>query len=283
MLRLIEYIRGLAIKMKKLLLLGMLTFVLLSCGDDRSDYGLDEGKDTAVETSNSDGFFNHIFNVAYNEIEQAESEVFLAKTDQEYSFDQCATVNYYLNADNSYIENLTIDYQDDNCLTNGRKRIGKIHVFMTGRLKEIGTKIIVSMQNFSINGFKIEGTQTSVFEGLDGNLNPIISQVVENGKISVLNGDFLTFEGEKEVVLDIIKQQFRYSFTSEGISSKGVEFELFSETDLISDFSCGYIQTGIVKLITESNLIQSIDYGSGECDNIAIFKSADLNLEISLN
>lgn len=270
-------------QMKQILLYGILTFILLSCGDERNDFLLEEDQVVAAESSSSDGFFNHIFSVAFHEIESVESKVFPAESSIILEGDACATITYYKSADSSYIENITIDYQDENCITDGRKRIGKIHVFLTGRLKEIGTEITVSMQNFHINGFKIEGTQTSVLTGLDVNYNPIISQEISNGKITVLNGDFLTFEAKKDILIDLSNQWITYSFKSEGISSKGEEFQMYSESDLLSDFDCAYIQSGVVRLQTSNSSQQSIEYGDGTCDNVATYKSGDLQVDFELN
>lgn len=250
----------------------MLFLLFVSCDGGRG--GLDDDdidEETIKETSEADGFYNHIFDLVNQEVDEAESVEFPAKTNKTSEVDPCAEVTYYLSANNEYIENLTIAYTDENCLTNGRTRIGKIHVHLTGRLSDIGTVTTVTLEDFFIDGYQIEGTQVSKNESFDfTSYQWTVSQEVSHGKVThSTSSDFLTWESEKEIVLHLLDDKVIYTGSGEGISSSGDEFEMNITTPLEYKGSCGYVVSGVYTLEVGDYYTQVVDYGDGSCDNSA--------------
>lgn len=269
--------------MRKLLLIILGVVLITSCKEDRE--GEDEEVNTQIsqETTASDAFYNHIYTIANEEVKSAEDEEFTNKTNQTSQIDPCADVTYYLSGTANYIENLTIEYKDGSCWYNGRNRLGKIHVHLTGRLNEIGTVMTVTLEDFYVSNHKVEGTQVSTNKGLTTNLNWLIEQTVTDGKVTLPSGDFLTWESEKDITLDLINQNLTYTGSGSGSSSTGFNYSLTITTPLYLDLGCSFVQKGKIEIDPNGFATQTIDYGNGTCDNKAVISSNGKTIEFTLN
>lgn len=269
--------------MRKLIYLFAAVALLSSCDGTRDEEEEDVNTQVSQETTASDAFYNHIFAVANDEVSDAEDEEFSSKTSKTSEVDPCADVEYYLSSDLSFIENLTIEYTDASCSYLGRKRLGKIHVHLTGRLNEIGTVMTVTLEDFYVSNHKVEGTQVSENKALTASFDWIIDQTVTNGKVTLPNGEFLTWQSNKEITLELLNQKIVYTGSGSGTSSKGFNYGLTITKPLKLDFGCPYVQEGELTIDPDGFAAQVIDYGNGGCDNKATISSNGQSIDIILD
>lgn len=269
--------------MRKLIYLFVAIGVLSSCGDSRDGDEEDVNTQVSQETTASDAFYNHIYAIANEEVNDAEDEEFSAVSNKTSEVDPCADVEYYLSNDKSYIENLTIKYDDATCSYQGRSRLGKIHIHLTGRLNAIGTVMTVTLEDFYVANHKVEGTQVSTNTGLTLNYEWLIEQSISNGKVTLPNGDFLTWDSKKEITLDLINRQIIYTGSGAGTTSKGFSYSMTINDPLKMDFDCQYVQEGTITVKADGITDQTIDYGAGTCDSKATVYSGVHAIDIVLD
>jgi hypothetical protein len=270
--------------MRKLLYI-LIGFVpLTSCENRRGELMDETSKEAAVEAVNSASFYDHIFTLTKKTVDEIEIDEQLKIGQASFVADPCADVVYYLSQDLSYVENITISYNDFSCSQVGRRRIGKIHVFLTGLISEEGTIATVTMQDFYLEHHKIEGTQISTNKNVTGAVWEF-DQKVDNGKITFPSGDFSLWESKKNTEINFLTKQYIQTSSSSGINSEGIEFEIETITPLEKSFSCDYIQKGSILIELEDYNDMLIDYGNGTCDDQATvtidddeYKSFDITI-----
>ena len=68
---------------------------------------------------------------------------------------------------------VTIDFGSDDCVGNdGRVRKGILNITYTGRYREVGSAITITTDNYSVDGYLIEGTKVIENLGLNEYVNP---------------------------------------------------------------------------------------------------------------
>jgi hypothetical protein len=163
----------------------------------------------------------------------------------------------------------------DSCVNQwGRVRSGKIIITVYGPWRKEGSLRIVTFDNFYFNGTKVEGVKKIVCEGFtdEGFLkHEIVAEIV----LTKANGVVVTRKVEKKRMkisgVDtqdpeddawLIKMEVHVK------KSTDVEYEVNSIIPLRRQRTCKWFVSGSKKIeINEDTIV--IDYGEGECDNLA--------------
>lgn len=172
---------------------------------------------------------------------------------------------------------LTIDFGDVNCLCpDGHYRRGMIIISFTGRYRHPGTVITHTFQDYYVDDNKIEGTHvlTNMGENEDGHLW-FTTEVV--GVIHMANNGGTISWNASRVREWIQGSNTRnpwddiYLLTGEasGIRANGETWEREIINPLRLELACRFIVSGTVEIRPEERPVRLLDYGNGDCDNIA--------------
>lgn len=172
---------------------------------------------------------------------------------------------------------LTIDFGTENCLCNdGKYRRGKIIISFTGRYRHIGTVITHSFENYYVNDNNVEGTKVLTNMGFNENENLYFTIEVVGVIHKADNGGTLSWNSSRvrEWVEGIETFQRRddvylITGTADGIRPDGSIWETEIMSALRVELNCRYIVSGTVEIRPENQPVRLLDFGEGECDNIA--------------
>jgi hypothetical protein len=173
-----------------------------------------------------------------------------------------------------------IDWQ----VGSGRLMDGIIYIWTDGPVRLPNTTRIITFEDFYINGNLIEGVKT--ISNTDG-VNFLIT--LEGGKITFEDGTFITREMERnrewivglETPFFIWDDEFEITGFCSGINRDGLEYSHIIVEPLLKKMSCRWIVSGTIEMQAGENLV-ILDYGDGECDNIATITVNGETTEITL-
>jgi len=173
---------------------------------------------------------------------------------------------------------LTIDFGDSNCLCqDGRERRGKIIVTFTGRYRMPGTVITYGFDDYYVNDHNVDGTKVITNMGLNENNNLYYSIEVVGVITKPNNGGTLSWNSsrEREWVEGVFTIHNRWddvyliTGTADGIRPNGQTWERNIVNPLRIQLSCRWIVSGTMEIQPEGLPLRILDFGNGECDNIA--------------
>jgi len=173
-------------------------------------------------------------------------------------------------------EVLTIDFGTSCTGKDGKIRSGKIIVTSVS-FKTFPSVRDKSFDNYTVDGKKITGSIVkTILKDAENNIRT--AQITENVSIS-----FPDNEGTATRIANITRQYQRGVLgirnDNQIVSWGTVEFTRLSgvkinktitaENPLVFKADCHHIVSGIVSITTSNNRSWTIDYGTGECDNLA--------------
>lgn len=172
---------------------------------------------------------------------------------------------------------LIIDFGEVNCLClDGRYRRGKIIITFTGRYRHPGTVITHGFDNYYVNDNKIDGTKVVTNMGLNADSNlyfnievvGVIHLADEGGTVSWNSSrvrEWIQGANTPNRWDDI----YLITGTASGIRSNGLTWEQEIINPLRVELACRFIVSGTVEIRPEDRPVRILDYGNGDCDNIA--------------
>ena len=180
----------------------------------------------------------------------------------------------------------TFDFGDGCTNERGKVRAGKIIIVQQ---REPGSfSKTVSFENFSVDGKNIEGSKsTSIFrENSNGNKEQNFTSDI---KITLITNEVISLSQNKTREMVEGSETFRrgddvYVVTgsSNYVNKDGEEMSTLITEDLTRSYACRYVISG-KKQVTKKELVYTIDFGDGTCDDIAIVSDTDGNTkEITL-
>ncbi len=188
----------------------------------------------------------------------------------------CFTITVVPNIPHVFPKTVTIDFGTGCLGRDGKYRKGKIVSIYTNPMRVPGAKVSTTFVGFYVDSFKIEGTH--ITENTSNNNMQGWKVTVINGKITntVTNRwkkwdsvkDVLQFEGNgtPNYPLDDV---YRITGGAFGSNSAGHTWSANIGEPLIKKFTCRWIVKGTVRLNRDGRLAL-LDYGNGDCDNLAI-------------
>ena len=262
--------------MKKVnLLLFVLTFIsfsvlISSCKKD------DEVTAPDTTVAEDDSFAEAIF----DEVSVMADEAYELKTNGSRSVDDnivfggCVTITL----DTSVMPRvLTIDFGEENCLClDGKYRRGKIIVTFNGRYRHPGTVITHGFEGYYVNDHNIDGTKVVTNMGFN-NEGHVYFTIEVVGIIHLANnGGTISWNSsrQREWIQGFETPNrwddiYLLTGDADGVKANGMTWESEITNPLRLELACRFIVSGTVELRPENRPVRILDYGSGECDNIA--------------
>lgn len=259
------------LKMTALISLATLGILMFSCNKDNDI----QTEDNTV--ARDDAFAEKVF----EEVSNISDEAYDLRTGHLKSLEwnrlflsDCATVTLDTTAI-PYV--LTIDFGDTNCLCNdGRYRRGQIIVTFNGRYRHPGTVITHTLQDYHVDDNWIEGTHVLTNMGENGNGNLYFTIEVVGVIHLADNGGTISWNSSRErewiqgsgtgTPWDDI---YLITGTADGVNASGETWEKEIITALRAELACRFIVSGTMEIRPENRPVRLLDFGNGECDNIA--------------
>lgn len=186
----------------------------------------------------------------------------------------CATVTLDTTV---FPRELTIDFGEENCLCNdGRYRRGKIIITFTGRYRMPGTVITHGFEDFYVNDNKVEGTKVVTNMGKNDSGHTYFTIEVVGVIYKANDGETISWNSSRaREWVEGEDTRFRrddvylITGTADGIRANGETWTKEIINALRVELDCRYIVSGTMEIQPENRLLRILDYGDGECDNIA--------------
>jgi hypothetical protein len=212
----------------------------------------------------------------------------LKSTDESIYLGPCAEITLDTTANP---HELIIDFGEENCLCNdGKYRRGKIIVSFTGRYWWPGTVITTGFDEFYVNDNQLDGTKVLTNMGKNDDDHPYFLISVTGVVHKALDGGTFSWnaEMEREWVEGFTTKKIRddvYHITGEasGIRPNGKTWDREIINELRKEMNCRFIVSGTVEIRPEDLSTRLLDFGDGECDNIATVLIDGVTYTIFLN
>ncbi len=181
--------------------------------------------------------------------------------------------------DNTYPKTVTIDFGNGAMGADLRSRKGKIILHLTGPIREAGSVLTITLENYKVGPLQISGTK--VITNLSANGEIRFSVEVDGGQVRFPNGRGYVYETSKYItqVAGAATQQLSddiYEIEGEVHTtfSNGRTVTLTTIDNLVKKANCAWVSDGSLDI--EVNGVDfSLDYrypANGGCDNKALLQ-----------
>jgi hypothetical protein len=261
----------------------LLSVVMNSCSkDDNNDPATEE--ESTVSMTNAKVYSDALYDDVSMEVLQVNTDAGLS-LQPSVNTQACATITVSPN-DATWPKTVTIDYGTAGCTgANGYIRKGKIIYTLNKKLLTTGAVLTASFDNYSVNGYKLEGTYTITNNGSSAGLNVTI--VLTNGKVTYPTGAVYTKASNTTWVqaagmgtLTVLDDEF-YVTGNGSVSSSGNTLTAASVGNLYRTVVCTNTVSGVLNL-NYNNITGTLDFGVGDCDKTAVLTVAGKEYNVVL-
>ncbi len=204
----------------------------------------------------------------------------------------CYAVSWnFVNQNDSFPVNITVDFGSGCTGWDGRVRKGKINTVYSKPLWINGATATSTFTDYSVNDVKVEGTHT--LTNLSTNSQLIFGVAINEGKLTGTDGSSITWTvtrtfTQKEgwnTLFDATDDL--YTIVSQGngsISKNGTVYNWsgYNIVPLEKRATCQWISKGIQAIEGSTGAQATLDFGNGDCDNKASITVNGASVEISL-
>jgi len=196
---------------------------------------------------------------------------------ERYKLGRCPNIQI-INENGEWPRTITLDYGDGTELNNGRVISGIIEIVMTGPRYVNGNTRTVTFINFSVDTIGIAGTIVKTFL-----IDELKVNIVRDLTFTLPDGTTIDRDAERSRVwVKGINTPFDHSddvFEITGFvnceDSDGNVYRREITNRLIRKGGCRFIVAGEVTLSKNGVHFATINYGNGECDNLAMMHTAN--------
>lgn len=187
----------------------------------------------------------------------------------------CMTISFDLI---SQPRTMTIDFGNTNCQgVDGVNRRGKIITSFSGTAGDSLNTLTTTFDNYFVNDNQVTGTRIMINKGRNQAGHKNWDVRVTNGAIIMANnGGTISYEAshnnewtEGEETLAYTDDVYSITGTSSGVTLAGKAYSAAITTALIAKPDCPYFVSGITDIIPSGEAVRTLNYGNGDCDNVA--------------
>lgn len=182
---------------------------------------------------------------------------------------------------------ITIDYGEGIELINGRIISGIVQILVSAPPRSLGATRAVSFEEFYIDSINIDGdilktcTDSTENSGEFTSIADLIFTFTDESYITRHAERTTLFEG-LATPPDFSDDVLTITGFAESESSEGLSFSRVIVEPLIKPATCRFIVQGIVNFYRNNELFAELNYGDGECDDIAIITKDGETRQITL-
>ncbi len=189
---------------------------------------------------------------------------------------RCFTITVVPNIPHVFPKTVTIDFGNGCLGRDGKFRKGKIVSIYTNRMQVPGAKVSTTFIGYHVDSFHIQGTH--ITENTSTSNMQGWKNVVIDGKITNSNTNRWRMWNSLKNVLQIagngtpsfpMDDVYKITGGANGSNSGGHTWGSLIVDPLKKKFTCQWIVKGTVRLMRDSRPAL-LDYGNGDCDNLAI-------------
>lgn len=253
---------------------------LISCKKDNTfSVTSDSGTATTFELSSDQAIADNLTEDANNSFMEAAADKnllgnsFASQTVVTSNILACASVS--VTPASGFPKTIVIDFGAGNC-TSSTDIIhkGKLNIVLSDSVRKPGSKAVMTFINYSVNGFKKEGTVTWTNTSIPSTRS--WQRKDENGKITAPDGSYWLHSGTRDVVQiagtttpnNLLDDVFLITGNHTITNAVGKTVNCYIIEALQKKVSCDNISAGKLKVQGE-NHFAVIDFGNGECDKLA--------------
>lgn len=273
--------------MKKVLILLSVALGVISCKN--SDITADYSFTSTQDNSEMEKAFDGLGSVANDAVE---NEGAGSSTNREKKgFVHCwntATLN-------STFDTLTLTFNGTTC-HDGQSREGTMIVAFTGGYREEGTVITTTLEDFYLNGERLEGKRVTTNQGRNSSGSLVYEIVVTDGKLTKEDGTVLTWASNRTrewisgetTPLNVYDDIYEIYGSANGVNSEGLSYTMsVQDSDpILWDANCWLStrlpKSGTITVSPEGLDDRFIDYGNGSCDRTVIVGVGDQSFTLTL-
>jgi hypothetical protein len=287
-----------------LLIFSLITFV--SCQKEDSGTSEDQEKEASIASGEADGEAETVFNAIFddamgasNDVGVSGSGVFYGRVDTFTNVPRCFTVTITRPNNTPFPVRIVVDFGTTGCPgPDGHIRRGKIITDYTARLIVPGAMATTTFDGFYIDTIKVEGVHKITNTSELPNIPRRYKVQVTDGKLTKPNGNFIEWNSVRTVTqVDGLAtpefprdDAFRIDGTASGRVRRGnllVRWESSITEPLLRRFTCRHIVKGRIRTVranlnTQSPWVAVLDFGAGNCDNLAILTINGVSRQITL-
>lgn len=186
---------------------------------------------------------------------------------------------------------VTADFNASTGCGDGRVRTGVITAVYSGRWNAVGTTVTITTTDYTVNGYRVSGT--NVIENIGVvNGNPTFRSTVSNGQVTSSAGDVVLRDAIKEYTwiegsatpTDITDDVWQLTGTANGTTRNGKAYTAEITTPIVKANSCNWVQQGVVEVLPAGGgTLRTIDYGNNTCDATAKVTYGAWSMDIVMN
>jgi len=183
---------------------------------------------------------------------------------------------------------VTLNYGDGIELKNGTIIKGSIVIVVSASPRTNGATRTTTFNNFYVDSVNIAGTRTLTFNRSDetGIGNSLVGDIT----LTFTDGTTIHRETEKtrsfvqgyDTPGDYSDDLFNITGFTNSVSSEGYTFSSTIIEPLVKTGTCRYIVKGIVQMTKNGEPFAELDYGNGDCDDIATITKNGESRQITL-
>lgn len=233
----------------------------------------------ATENATIDGAFTD----AFRQVDKA------AKENNVKDSNSCPIVTFTPPDLSTYPKDLVIDFGTGCTGSDGVLRSGKILAHLTKSYIDSGSVTTVTFDNYYVNSRKITGTEIITNQGKNNAGHPVFEVQVQNGNLYSPDG-VTTYNSVQQrewiegynTLLDPMDDVYMITGTANGVTTDGTSYTVTITSALRVAVGCAWVESGTLN-ITEPNVpVITLDYGNGNCDNIATVTCAGYTFTINM-
>lgn len=189
---------------------------------------------------------------------------------------RCFTVTVVPNIPGVFPKTVTIDFGNGCTGRDGKVRKGKIVSIFTNRMLVPGAKVSTTFVGYHVDSFHIEGTHITENTSTS-NMQGLQLKVIEGKITNTISSKWRKWNSTKDI-LQVegngtpnfpVDDVYKITGNAAGANSSGHTWSSLIVDPLIKKFTCRWIVKGTVRL-TRNSRQAILDYGNGNCDNLAI-------------
>jgi hypothetical protein len=256
-----------------LLVIGIASIFFVSC---KKDEDVVVAKSEALTVASDDAIASDLYDDVLNETDQIVSEAESNNYDINLSKAGSLQGTRFVEIDHPdtliFPKVITVTYT--NYTVNGRTKNGKIYIAITKKMWRPQGVRTITLSNFTINDYKVEGTKVVTYKGFVSG-KPTIEVKLNNGKITspdsmhFIERSFTrtkTWESGILTPLNVWDDVWFVTGNATGKSANGLSYTVDIKEPLVFKTLCPWISEGVIEITIAKSKKISIDFGTGTCD-----------------
>jgi hypothetical protein len=248
-----------------------------------------------IEMADDDAVITLMFDQAFTETDMALEQL-------EYNWkhpsglksvlDTCPIIYVDHNDSTYWPKTVTINFGSEGCEGPfGNIRKGVITIIVTDRYIKQGSVRTVTFNDFYVNDFKIEGTKTVTNEGRNDDGFMYFTVELTGGKVITPAGKEITheFNRTRTWIEGELTKRWRWDDVyliegeSTGMNRFGKTYTRTITSPLMVATACRWIMSGTIEIQPEDRSLILLNFGNGECDDVATITVNGETKEIKLH